>query len=42
MDWRSRNICIGAVLRCLSLRAGLAERFEEGRRMDEGEVGGKV
>ena len=42
MDWRSRSICIGTILRCLSLGASLAKRLEEGRRVNEREVGREV
>jgi hypothetical protein len=42
LDWRSRNVCIGTVLRSLGLRAGLAKRLEKGWRVDEREVGREV
>ena len=42
MYWRSRDVRIGSVLRCLGLGAGLTERFEECWGMNEGKVGGEV
>jgi hypothetical protein len=42
LDWGSGSLCIGSILRCLGLRAGLTKRFEEGRRVDEWKVGREV
>ena len=38
----SRDVSIRAVLRSLSLGTGLSQRLQEGRRMDEGQVGREV